>query len=297
MCRWHSMNRKEKCRCISLVLAVLLGIAGVTASIYGSVKIFRVSQGDAQNDGLGDMLSAFYNCHDVKSNLSGDYNSYAVDRLLFHQCIAPQLPARIATGFAAAFMILAIICAPCAFKKDKWFGFTMWSTLAISTTVLAMAVVAYQAAPVASHFADCRNLDDNTVQVLQNAFDGVCVKGPDADAKKASALKWMCKLCTFFGGSVASVASLLLLFMIKSCRCCNPSAGCCGEQQSAAAAAGQHPCRFRRAVQSFRSRFCRRSRAQEDELPQSAPSYYEVHPESAEGASEDAGAGPYGRVN
>jgi len=289
MCRWHSMNRKEKCRCISLILVFLIGVGGVTAMIYGGVQMFRVSKSAAQNDGLGTMMSTFFNCHEIETPQGGPWDPSAVKQVAVHQCTAPQIPARITIGFAAAFMILALLCAPCAFKKDKWFGFTMWSTLAIATVIVAVTVVASQALPVAAQFADCTHYNTDTINEITQQYGAVCVKG--LGMKKESALKWLCKLCTFFAGAGVSIGALLLMFMIKSCRCCNPNASC-GQQQGCGtpAANGEHPCPIRRALHKFRSRFCQRSRAQED-LPVSAPTYYEASvSESSEGASEDAGS-------
>jgi len=198
-------------------------------------------------------------------------------------------------GFATGFAILALLCAPCAFKKDKWFGFTLWSTLAIGTIVVAAAFVASIALPVASTFADCRHYDPSTMAELSN-LQVTCLRSPDAVAlpDKMSGLKWMCKLGMFFGGSAASVATMLLLFMIKSCCCCNPSACAANGAGCGSGAAGEHPCIFRRAVHRFRSRFCRQqplaNSADDSSLPVSAPSYYEVS--TPEGASEDAGLNP-----
>jgi len=287
------MNRREKCRCISLILVFLIGVAGVTAMIYGGVQIFRVSKSAAQNDGLGTMMSMFYNCHEIEIP-QGAYDQNAVKQVAMHQCVAPQMPARITIGFAAAFMILALICAPCAFKKDKWFGFTMWSTLAIATVIVAVAVVGSQTFPVAAQFTDCTHYDTDTINELTQ-YGAVCVKG--VGMKRESALKWLCKLCTFFVGSGVSIGALLLMFMIKSCCCCNPNASCGQQACGTPAANGEHPCPIRRAMHKFRSRFCRRSRAQED-LPVSAPTYYEASvSEASEGASEDAGSNQYYGVN
>jgi len=293
------MNRREKCRCISLILVFLLGVAGVTAMIYGSVHIFRVSKTLATQDGVANLLSPFFNCHDVATEIHAANSTVTVSndvlkRVATHQCLARQVPTRIATGFAAAFMILALLCAPCAFRKDKWFGFTMWSTLAIATIVVSVVVVASITLPVAAHFENCKNYDSQTVSALSTMYDTVCLKGPGMP-EKTSALKWLCKLCTFFAGAGVSIGSLLLLFMIKSCCCCNPNGGCGAAGTASGCGNGEHPCPIRRALCNFRSRFCRRTRAtQQEELPVTAPTYYEVHSEAAEpeGVSEDAGVSP-----
>jgi uncharacterized membrane protein len=287
------MNRREKCRCISLVLVGLLAVAGVVAMIYGGVHIFKVSPEAATADGaeVQQMLSFFFKCSDLDG---GD--SSTVTRFVKHQCMARQLPARMAMGFAAGFMILAILCVPAAFKKDKMFGFTMWSTLAIATMIMAVVVVSIYALPAAVNMTDCRNYDQTTVSALES-IGVVCIKGPAADTSKSSALKWMCKLHTFYAGTAASFLSLLLFFMIKHCCCCNPNS--CGASACGGAANGaEHPCFVRRAMYRFRARFCRRaglaSQADQDNsLPVGAPSYYEAnHSEASEGASEDAGATP-----
>jgi len=295
MCRWHTMNRREKCRCISLVLVGLLAISGVVAMIYGGVHLFKVSQEAATADGVEvqEMLSYFFKCSDL--DVGGD--SSTVARFVKHQCMAKQMPARMAMGFAAGFMILAILCVPAAFRKDKMFGFTMWSTLAIATMIMSVMVVSVYALPAAANMADCRNYDQNTVSALQS-LGVVCIKGPAADTSKSSALKWMCKLHMFYAGTAACFLSLLLFFMIKHCCCCNPNS--CGASACGGAANGaEHPCFVRRAMHRFRARFCRRaalaSQADQDSsLPVSAPSYYEANPssEASEGASEDAGAAP-----
>jgi len=296
------MNRREKCRCISLVLTYLIGIASVVAMIYGGVHIFRVSKTAAESDGLT-MLAPFYKCSDVVDAVAdGAYSVGTVKHAVGQQCLANQLPARLAMGFAAGFMILALLCVPCAFKKDKWFGFTMWSTLAIATIIMSAIVTASMALPVASHFADCRHYDQPTISELAQ-YGVVCLKGPEPMPSLTSGLKWMCKMCMYFGGSAASVATLLLFFCIKSCRCCDPNAQCCSGNGCGGAQNGEHPCPIRRAIGQFKARFCRRSQLassvdRDDGLPVSAPSYYEAQPSEAEGVSEDAGApNPYYGVN
>jgi len=282
----------------------LVGIAGVSAMIYGGVHLFRVSQQGASEEGVSDVLSFFLKCHDTPA-LAGDTDNI-VQHAMIHRCMAKQLPPRIVMGFAAGFMILALLCAPCAFKKDKWFGFTMWSTLAIVTIITAVAFVGVYAAPAASTFVNCKNYDANTIGMLTSS-QFICVKGENVPHMPTT-LKWLCKLCTFAMGSAASIAALLMLFMIKSCRCCDPNAASCC---SSTGAAGEHPCLIRRTVHRLRARLCRRQEPalsssvdRDDGLPSSAPSYYEVHaaaPEN-ESASEDAGHSPasssqYLRVN
>jgi len=298
MCRWHSMNRREKCRCISLFLVALLAIAGVTAMIYGSVKMFNLSQEGLASDGQGvdQILSYFVKCSDEANIPNGAWSSSVVSHAVKRQCMAKQLPTRMVMGFAEGFMILALLCAPCAFKKDKMFGFTLWSTLAIATILMSVTVLSIYALPAAASFADCRSYDAATIQELQQ-YGIVCVKGPDPMTPKTNALQWICKLHTFYAGAATCVGSLLILFMIKHCCCCNPNAqSCCS---SSGAAGAEHRCFIRRAMHRFRARFCRRSAApalsseadRDDGVPVSAPSYYEVNAASNEGASEDAGAG------
>jgi len=303
MCRWHTMNRREKCRCISLILVALLAIAGVVAMTYGGVQMWRVSKDAITADGndVAQILDLFVKCQDVQAP-TGAWSSDVVSHAMKFQCNARQLPARVISGFAAGFMILALLCAPCAFKKDKMFGFTLWSTLAIATILVSVTVVSVYALPAAAQMApDCSKYDQATIQELQN-LGVVCLKGVEGQPSKTTALKWMCKLHTFYAGAAVSVASLLLLFMCKHCCCCNPSASCCSSQAagcgSGAGSASDHPCPIRRAVHKFKSRFCRRSEPalsssvdRDDGVPVSAPSYYQVTPSEAEGVSEDAGAG------
>jgi hypothetical protein len=299
-----------------LFLAALLGISGVVATLYGGVNLFRVSLEVSTTDGVSAILANFIKCHDLVSAApTGAWSGAAISKAITHQCLATQAPARLSIGLAGAFMILALICAPCAFRKDKWFGFTMWSTLAIVFMGVAAVVVASQALHVASQFANCKHYDDATIQELGN-MGITCVKYADENLNKVSALKWLCKLCTFFGGVAASVASLLLMFMVKSCCCCNPGSCCSSDNNNNACGSAnvngaEHPCFFRRACFRFRSRFCRQSplssSADRDDGVMTAPSYYgntTVHESAPEGvASEDAGLSPsnqqhsYLRVN
>jgi hypothetical protein len=297
------MNRREKCRCISLVMIYLLGVASVVAMIYGGIHIFRVSKSAAEADGVSTQLSSFYKCSDVADAVpAGDYTLKSVQHAVVRQCIAGQLPARVVMGFAAGFMILALLCVPCAFKKDKWFGFTMWSTLAIGTILMSTIVVAIFTLPTAAKFADCRHMDQATITALGD-YGFTCVRGPEYMPNKESALKWLCKLCTFFGGSAAAVVVLLLLFCVKSCKCCDPNAqGCCGGNN---AQNGEPRCIIRRTFGRLRARFCRRpglasSVDRDDGLPVSAPSYYEApaSPEASEGVVPEGNAQtPYYGVN
>jgi len=249
----------------------------------------------------------FVQCSDVEARVpAGAWSMEVVSHAVKRQCIARQLPPRLAIGFAGAFTVLALLCAPAAFKKDKMLGFTLWSTLSIATIVLACVMVSIYAGPAAGSMADCRDYDPATVQGL-NDMNIFCVKGPQPQPNKTTALKWLCKLHTFFGGAAVSILSLLMLFAIKACRCCNPNAAsCCSSAPAAGVAgvnachAGGHQCVFRRAVHNLKARFCRRpalssSADRDDGLPVSAPSYYEVQaPEASQegAASEDAGVSP-----
>jgi len=291
------MNRKEKCRLISVILVLLIGIGGVTAMIYGGVHLYKVSRDGASQDGVLSILNDFVKCKDVVDSVPvGDYNLDFIQKFVKHQCYSNQILSKVAMGFASAFVILALLCAPCAFKKDMWFGFGLWTSLAIGMTVVAGIVVAVQALPAASQFVDCRNFDQSTITAIQSSpFNALCVRGPEIDGvdtlHKQSALKWLCKLCTFYAGSVASIAALLLLLLIKKCRCCNPNAQPCG-------ANGGH-CRFAGFCARLRSRMCSRSHQPlasqaEEGMPVSAPSFYDNVPAGSESpsaaASEDAGA-------
>jgi len=300
------MTRREKCRCISLVIVALMAIAGVVALIYGSVQIFRISKDGLTSDGGGvdQVLGFFVKCSDYQAP-SGAWSSDVITHAMKFQCMARQLPARAVSGFAGAFMILAILCVPAAFKKDKMFGFTMWSTLSIATIVMSVVLVSIYALPAAASMApNCEKYDAATIQELQN-MGIVCLKG-EGMPTKTNALKWFCKLHTFYAGAALSIVSLLLLFMCKHCCCCNANS-CCSSSASAASGCGgaavngaEHPCPIRRAVCKFKARFCRRSEPalsssmdRDDGVPVSAPSYYQVNP-SSEGelaASEDAGVG------
>jgi len=298
------MNRREKCRCISLVLVTLMAIAGVVALIYGSVQIFRVSKEGLTADGgnVDEILNFFVKCSDIQAP-TGAWSNDVITHALHFQCMAKQLPARAVSGFAGAFMILAILCIPAAFKKERMFGFTMWSTLSIATIVMSVALVSVYALPAAASMnPHCDKYDVATIQELQN-MGVVCLNGVNIP-NKTTALKWFCKLHTFYCGAAISVASLLLLFMIKHCCCCNPSSCCSSASASAASgcgsgANGEHPCVFRRAVHRLRARFCRRSDpaliSSNEDMPVSAPSYYQLNNSNAaaEGeASEDAGVSP-----
>jgi len=260
--------------------------------IYGGVQVFKVSQQSAANDGdeVSRLLSFFVKCSDLEVETGA--NAGILNRVIKHQCMAKQMPVRMVMGFAAGFMILAILCVPCAFKKDKMFGFTMWSTLAIATMIMAAFALSIFALPAAASMTDCRSYDQDTITALQS-MGMVCIKGPNGD--KPAALHWMCKLHTFYAGTAACFASLLLFFMIKHCCCCNPNA--CASACGANANGAEHPCFVRRAVHRLRARFCGRSalasQEGQDGVPVSAPSYYEVnHVSASEGASEDAGASP-----
>jgi len=301
MCRWHSMTKREKCRCISLVIVALMTIAGIVAMIYGSVQIFRVSKAGAAADGndITEILANFVKCSDISVESNNvHYGPDNINHALRMQCAAQQLPARLASGFAGGFMILALLCVPAAFKKDKMFGFTMWSTLAIATIVVSLTVVSVYALPVAAQMVpDCSKYDAATVQELQT-LGFVCLKGvPDVE-NKTTALKWLCTLHTFYAGSALCIASLLLFFMCKHCCCCNANS-CCSSSAVAGASSscgnsnGESSCIIRRTVHKLKARFCRRSNAaaaEDNGMPVSAPSYYQVT--ESEGASEDAGASP-----
>jgi len=297
MCRWHSMSRREKCRCISLVIVALMAIAGIVALIYGSVQIFRVSKEGLATDGadVSSILGYFVKCSEYEAP-AGAWSSDVIGHAIKLQCVGKQLPARLVSGFAGGFMILALLCVPAAFKKDKMFGFTMWSTLAIGTIVMAVTLVSVYALPAATQMVpDCSQYDAATVQELQN-LGIVCLKGVENMAVKTTALKWMCKLHTFYAGSALCVASLLLFFFIKHSCCCNPNVSCCSSSSACATDAnhGEHPCVIRRAVHKLKARFCRRSQPAlssadgGDGVPVNAPSYYQVNAEG-EAASEDAG--------
>jgi len=292
------MNRKEKCRAVFVVLSFLIGLAGVTAMIYGGVQLYKVSRQDATNDGVLNVLNDFIKCKDVVNAVpAGDYDLDFIQKFVKHQCYANQILSKVSLGFAAAFVILALISAPCAFKKDMWFGFGLWTALAIGTTIVAGIVVAAQAVPVASQFVDCRNFDASTINAIQSApFNAICVRGPEVNGvdnlHKHSALKWMCKLCTFYAGSLACIGSLLLLLIIKKCRCCNPNAAPCNQ-----ACGNRDNCPIRSCCARLRSRMCSRSHqplaSQAEEGVVSAPSFYDVSAGSespSAAASEDAGA-------
>jgi len=278
---------------------MLLGIAGVTALIYGGFHLYKVSGQDATNDGVIGLLGQFVNCKDdVNAVQHGDYDVGAVQHFVKHKCQANQAPAKIAMGFAATFIILTLLCAPCAFKKNEWFGFGVWSSLAIACTLLAAVVVASQALPVASQFVDCHKMDANTINFIQGApYNAICIKGPDGSAAltKHSALKWLCKMCTFFGGAVTSVIAILFMMIIRKCKCCNSNAAA-GQQQAQAC---HGPCPISSCCARLRSRMCSRNSHQplanqaDEGLPVSAPSYYDVNapaPSDSPRASEDAGA-------
>lgn len=286
------MNRREKCRCVSSVLVWLIGVAGVVSMIYGGVHLYRVSKQTAAQDGLDTLLAPFVKCSDFADEIpDGAWSTSTVAHAVMRRCAGNQLGVRLIMGFSAGFMILALLTVKCAFKKDKWFGFTMWSTLAIASIVVAVTVVGLATFPVASQFVDCKHYDYATAQELgQLGFTCVKTDPTFGTPDKMSALKWLCKLGMFFGGSAASVASLLMFFMIKSCCCCNPNASCCAGQACSTPVNGEHPCRIRRAIHKFRARFCRRAQADQDVMPVSAPSYYEVNAAEGEAASEDAGA-------
>jgi len=304
------MNKREKCRCITTCIVALMAIAGCSAFIYGSVSMFRLSQEGLANDGGGvaDILSFFTKCGDIQAP-TGAWSSEVVSHAMKFQCMAKQLPARAAAGFAGAFMILALLCVPAAMKKDKMFGFTLWSTLSISTIVMSVVLVSIYALPAASSMApNCEKYDSATIQELQN-MGIVCLKGVEGQPTKTNALKWFCKLHAFYAGAALSIASLLLFFMIKTCCCCNASASCSSSSSSPASASasgcctqnanGEPKCMIGRAVHKLKARFCRRSDPalassvdRDDGLPVSAPSYYQVSPASVEGeVSEDAGVG------
>jgi len=294
--------REEKCRCISVMLVWLLGVASVTALIYGGVGLYRVS-GDASvaEETMG-LLQPFVKCQEISR---GQQVSSTLNHILVRQCMAVQLPPKLLFGFAAALMILTLLCTKCAFKHDRWFGWTLWSTLAFAMVIVAGAFVAAQVLPVASQFVDCKHFNSTQVEEVQsNSF--MCLRFP-ADSQmpdRSNALKWIHKGCAFFSGCVGSLATLILLFMIKSCCCCNPNSCCSGDNKSGcstAAANGEHPCPIRRALHNFRSRFCRRNQShtalvnsEDSSMPVSAPTYYEVNSNSAnaEAATEDAGLSP-----
>jgi len=271
-----------------------LGVAGVVAFIYGGVNLFRVSREDAMTDGVSQEMGDFFKCCDACNTLPNG-NSDPLCHLVKRNCHAKQAPAMVPFGFAAAFTILALLCAPCAFKKNEWFGFGVLSTLTITCTLIAAVVIAAQALPVAAQFADCSKFDSNTISEANN-LGLICIKTTNADGSidvKKSASKWMCKLCTFFGGAAVNVAAMLLFMLIKRCRCCN--------QPCAGQAGCQRQCMFTRCFSRLRSRFCSRgghvalsnSADRDDGVPVSAPSYYDVS-EGQQAASEDAGASPSG---
>jgi hypothetical protein len=290
-------------------LVALLAIAGTVAMIYGSVQMFRLSAAGLAADGadVSIRLQLFTKCSELEGPSGGAWDSNVINHAVRAQCMMQQMPYKLAMGFAGGFMILAVLCIPCAFKKDKMFGFTMWSTLAIATIIMSVVVVSTVTLPTISHFAmDCSKYDANTIQEL-SSLGVTCLKGVEGVPNKITALKWLCKVHTFYAGAALSIVSLLLLFMCKHCCCCNPNASCCSSQAAGAGAgcgagANADNCPIRRAVNNFKARFCSRrcgrSQAMADSadsaLPVSAPSYYQVHESTPEGAeaSEDAGVNP-----
>jgi len=281
----------------------------VVALIYGSVQMFRLSAPGLAADGadIATRLELFTKCSELEGPAGGAWDAEVINHAVRAQCMMRQVPFKMAMGFAAGFMILAILCVPAAFKKDKMFGFTMWSTLAIGTIVMAVVAVSMVTLPTMSHFAtDCSKYDANTVQELSQ-LGVTCLKGVDGVPNKTTALKWFCKVHTFYAGAALCIASLLILFMCKHCCCCNPNASCCSSQSAVAGAssgcggaANPDACPIRRAVKSLKARFCSRrcgrsnnsmANSADSSLPVSAPSYYQVN-ESSEGASEDAGVSP-----
>jgi hypothetical protein len=291
------MTRKEKCRCISTVLIFLLGVVGLVAFTYGGIHLYRVSKSAAENDSMMPFLSPFVRCQDYCDSLQGDAEHVeTMCRVVKRSCQAKQAPAVLSIGFATAFTALALLAAPCAFKKDVWFGFGVFSTLAIASTLVAIVTVGAFTLPVVSNFVDCHKFDDATIAGV-TGLGLTCIKSPPTGDStqmdvKSSAAKWMCKLCMFFGGATANIAVMLLFFLAR--RCCKSS---CGAAAAVAAQEGscQRKCLFRRCFSSLRTRWCSRgaplasSADRDDGVPVSAPSFYDV---SGEGqvASEDAGA-------
>jgi len=283
-----------------LFLTMIIGIAGVTAFLYGGLNVYRVSLVDATNDGVIGMLGDFVKCYQMGETVSSqqDYNTRMhLEHFVERQCYAKQLPVKAAMGFAAAFIILALLSAPCAFKKDMWFGFGLWSALAIGLTVVTAVLVGFQALPVASQFVDCKDFSADAIAAIQAApYNAVCVRSPDVNGEhvhKGSALKWLCKMCTFYGGAIAAVSSLLLMMMIRKCRCCDPNAAPCNRSCNR----DSSNCPIRSCCSRLRSRFCSRSHVPlsnqaDDSMPVSAPSFYDVNGSDSPtaSASEDAGA-------
>jgi len=282
------MNRREKCRCISITLVFLLGVAGVVAFIYGGVNLYRVSREAAVTDNVESQMSPFFKCCDSCSALPNG-NADPLCHLVKRNCKMTQAPTMLPFGFAAAFTILALLSAPCAFKKDQWFGFGILSSLTIACTLIAVVAVGFQAVPIVTTFADCSKFDANTISEVEK-MNMICFKTPNASGGvdvKESVAKWMCKLCTFFGGAAVNVAAMLLFMFIKKCRCCNQP--CVGANGCA-----ERKCFFGRCFGRLRSRFCSRSGhspVPADGMPESAPSYYDVS-EGQPAPTEDAGSSP-----
>jgi len=285
-----------------------MAIAGTVALIYGSVTMFRLPAAGLAEDGadVSARLSFFAKCSELEGPSGGSWNNDAINHAVHAQCTMKQIPFKLAMGFAGGFMILALLCVPCAFKKDKMFGFTMWSTLAIATIVMSVVAVSMVVLPTMSHFAmDCSKYDAATVQEL-GELGMICLKGVEGVPNKTTALKWFCKVHTFYAGAALSIVSLLMLFMCKHCCCCNPNASCCASQSGCGSGANANGdnCPIRRAVRSLKARFCSRTCSRnnamadsaDSSLPVSAPSYYQVNErepsQHSEGASEDAGVAP-----
>jgi len=295
------MTKREKCRCITTFLTVLLGVAGAVLLIYGGVKMFKVSLDSAKTDNVNELLSGFISCSDVADAApTGQFDNHAVYKAIKHQCRAEQVPSQIAIGFAGAFVLLAVLSAPCAFKRNDWFRFGLYTALAISCTLMAVLVVGIQALPVATTFVDCKQTDDATIAEFSK-LGFVCFRQSDANGNvntKSSVAYWYCKLHMFCCGAAMSFVSLILLLIIRRCsqrKCCGPEAAVAGAEQSGChgGANGQPRCIFRRCFARLRSRLCSRNAhvplASDADVPVSAPSYYDVSGEGAV-ASEDAGA-------
>jgi hypothetical protein len=276
--RFRSLDRKGKCRVVSVVLTLFLGIVGVTCFIYGGLRLYRVSLHRANEDGTSNLLLPFIKCTDIATYSTADRFNSSVDEsavynALKRQCLSAQLPARFSVGVAGFFVILALFVAPCAFKRDNWVGFGIFTATGIALTMMALVVVGSQAAGPASSFVDCRHLSSATIAELGKR-GLMCIRSSSSSEVivKKSALRWFCKLHTFYGGAAASVLALLLLLVIRCCRCCR-----CNKAEAGCGASPQM------SVQAETP----------EGLPISAPTYYAV-PTSA--ASEDAGA-EYYRAN
>jgi hypothetical protein len=277
---------------VSFILAAIMGIAGVSVFLYGGLNLYKVSQTVASQDGVASLLSDFIKCSDLSGAINSMPNNSTVDyaqvsHVVQKQCQAKQAPAKLSIGLAGAFIILALLSAPCAFKRDNWVVFGIMMSTAIACTLIASVVVGSQALEPASHLMDCKHLSQPTIDELTSKYGMVCFRAHSVTGElitKKSAQKWICKLVMFFGGAAASIFSLLFLLVIRSCKCCRrsstdasvaPSRSCCGISCCSS------------AVHAPLS-----AQADVDDLPVTAPSFYDVNAPEPAVASEDAGASP-----